>query len=307
MDVSIIMINYNTPKLTEQAISSIFSCRPNLKFEIILVDNSEDPAWRYSGSRQGIKVLSGVKNRGFGNACNVGVLHACGKYLLFLNSDTLMHPGTLEQCTAYLSSHPKVGALGARTLLKNGTLDHACKRGFPTPCAAFYYFTKLDRLNPANRKLGAYRATWLGETSVGQVDSVAGSFLMMPKDVFERTNGFDETFFMYGEDLDLCFRVKQLGYQVVYYGKASITHLKGQSGLHTQSKTVAFHFYHAMELFYQKHYLQKYPSIVNALILSAIRLKYGISIAKIRRGSALRAAFAHNCKNSKKAGKKRKI
>lgn len=282
MDLSIVMINYNTPKLTEQAISSIFSCRQDLEFEIVLVDNSVDPEQRYSVERAGVTVLGGVENRGFGNACNIGARYASGKYLLFLNSDTLMHPGTLKQCVAYLSSHPQAGALGARTLLQTGTLDHACKRGFPTPSAAFYYFTGLDRLRPANRKLGAYRATWLEETAVGEVDSVAGSFLMMPKDVFERTGGFDETFFMYGEDLDLCFRIKELGYRVVYYGKASITHLKGQSGLHTQSKTVAFHFYHAMELFYRKHYLQTYPAAVNAIILSAIRLKYHIALAKIR-------------------------
>ena len=284
MDLSIIMINYNTPKLTEQAISSIFSCRPALEFEIIVVDNSEDPAQRYSGGRPGVTVLTGVENRGFGNACNAGACRAGAKYLLFLNSDTLMHPGTLEQCVDYLSAHPQAGALGTRTLLQNGMLDHACKRGFPTPSAAFYYFTGLDRLRPASRRLGAYRVTYLDEKSVGEVDSVAGSFLMMPKDVFNKTGGFDETFFMYGEDLDLCFRVKQLGYQVVYYGKSSITHLKGQSGLHTQSKTVAFHFYNAMKLFYRKHYLQKYPAIVNAAVFGAIQLKYRVSLAKIRRG-----------------------
>ncbi len=285
MDLSIIMINYNTPGLTGQAVSSIFSCRPALEFEIIVVDNSEDSAQRYSDGRTGVTVLAGVENRGFGNACNIGARRASGKYLLFLNSDTLMHPGTLERCVDYLSSHPQTGALGARTLLQDGTLDHACKRGFPTPSAAFFFFSGLDRLHPTSRKLGAYRATYLDGKSIGEVDSVAGSFLMTPKDAFEKTQGFDETFFMYGEDLDLCFRVKQLGYQVVYYGKASITHLKGQSGLHTQSKTVAFHFYNAMKLFYRKHYSRKYPAIVNAAVFCAIQLKYRASLAKIGKGS----------------------
>ncbi len=284
MDLSIIMINYNTPKLTEQAVSSIFSCRPTVEFEIIIVDNSEDPAQRYSDNRPGVTVLSGVENRGFGNACNFGARRAAGKYLLFLNSDTLMHSGTLEQCVRYLLKHPGTGALGTRTILKDGTLDHACKRGFPTPLAAFYYFTGLDKLRPTSRKLGAYRATWLDEEAVGEVDSVAGSFLMMPKNIFEKTHGFDETFFMYGEDLDLCFRVKQLGYSVVYYGKASISHLKGQSGLHTKSKTVAFHFYHAMKLFYLKHYSVKYPHVVKAAVFCAIKLKYRLALAKIRKG-----------------------
>lgn len=277
------MINYNTPKLTEQAVSSIFSCHPTVKFEIIIVDNSEDPTQKYRDSRLGVTVLSGVENRGFGNACNFGARSAVGKYFLFLNSDTLMHPGTLEQCVCYLSKHRNAGALGTRTILQNGTLDHACKRGFPTPLAALYYFTGLDRLSPASRRLGAYRATWLDERAVGEVDSVAGSFLMMPKEIFEKAHGFDETFFMYGEDLDLCFRVKQLGYSVVYYGKASISHLKGQSGLHTKSKTVAFHFYNAMKLFYLKHYREKYPAIIKEAVFFAINLKYRLTLAKIKR------------------------
>ena len=284
MDLSIIMINYNMPKLTEQAVTSILSCHPALAFEIIVVDNSEDPAHRYSDHRPGVKVLDGVENRGFGNACNIGALHTVGTDLLFLNSDTLMHPGTLERCVDYLSVHPQVGALGVRTLLRDGALDHACKRGFPTPFASFCYFTGLDRIFPLNRRLGAYRATYLDETDVGEVDSVAGSFLMMPRHVFEKIGGFDETFFMYGEDLDLCFRVRQLGYGVVYNGQATIVHLKGQSGLHTKSKTVVFHFYNAMKLFYQKHYRRKYPAVLNAAVYCAIGLKYRISLAKIRWG-----------------------
>lgn len=277
------MVNYNTPKLTEQAVSSIFSCHPNLKFEIIIVDNSEDPAQKYSDNRPGVTVLNGVENRGFGNACNFGARSAVGKYFLFLNSDTLMHSGTLEQCVCYLLKHPNTGALGTRTVLQNGILDHACKRGFPTPSAAFFYFTGLDKLFPASRRLGAYRATWLDERAIGEVDSVAGSFLMMPKDIFKKIHGFDETFFMYGEDLDLCFRVKQLGYSVVYYGKASISHLKGQSGLHTKSTMVAFHFYNAMKLFYLKHYGEKYPTVVKAAVFYTINLKYRLTLAKIKR------------------------
>lgn len=286
MDLSIILINYNTRALTEQAIASVFRCRPAVTFEIIVVDNSEDPAQRYpSGTGQErVTVLGGIENRGFGNACNIGARHASGRYLLFLNSDTLMHSGTLEGGVSYLSAHPETGALGARILLRNGTLDHACKRGFPTPSASFYYFTGLDRRHPGDRKYGAYRAAYLDDRSVGEVDSVAGSFLMMPKTVFRQARGFDETFFMYGEDLDLCFRVKELGYAVVYDGKISITHLKGQSGLHTRSKRVAFHFYNAMKLFYRKHYKKKYPAAVTAAVYCGIQVKYWLALAKIRWG-----------------------
>lgn len=193
-----------------------------------------------------------------------------------------MQEGTLEQCIAYLKTHPQAGALGERTQLEDGTLDSACKRGFPTPLASFSYFTGLDRKYPKSRKFGAYHQTFMDDRSIGEVDAVAGSFLMMPATVFREAGGFDESFFMYGEDLDLCYRVKGLGYQVIYYGKASMTHLKGQSGLHTRSKTVLYHFYHAMKLFYKKHYQKKYGPILSFFVYSGIRVKYWIACLKLR-------------------------
>ena len=105
----------------------------------------------------------------------------------------------------------------------------------------------------------------------------------MPRKVFDEVGGFDESFFMYGEDLDLCYRVKEAGYRVVYYGKASVTHLKGQSGLHTRSKTVAFYFYDAMRLFYRKHYAKRYGILVSAAVYAAIRLKYRLTLTKLKR------------------------
>lgn len=280
MDLSIIMINYNTKKLTEQAVASIFQCGPKIDFEIIIVDNSSDDSQIYDLNQDGVRIFIHVANKGFGNACNFGAKNASGKYLLFLNSDTIMHKGTLEQCVSYLDSHNRVGALGERTLLEDGTLDHACKRGFPTPSVSLYYFTGLDKRHPESHKFGAYRQTFLDENSVGEVDAVAGSFLMIPTKVFQEIGGFDEAFFMYGEDLDLCYRIKEQGYQIVYYGKASITHLKGQSGLHTKSKTVIYHFYNAMRIFYEKHYRKKYGSLVTAVVYFAIELKYFITLLR---------------------------
>jgi GT2 family glycosyltransferase len=282
MDLSIIIINYNTKKLTEQAVQSIFNCTPAISFEIIIVDNSSDFLQEYVKQQDGVSVYLHIENKGFGNACNMGTLKSSGRYVLFLNSDTIMHKGTLEQCVAYLDKHATVGALGERTLLSDGTLDHACKRGFPTLSASFYYFTKMDRKFPTNKKIGAYRQTFIHETSVSEVDSVAGSFMMMPRKIFDETAGFDESFFMYGEDIDLCFRIKELGYKIIYYGKASITHLKGQSGLHTKSKEVIYHFYHAMTLFYKKHYALQYGFLISALVYCGIKLKYGLTIVKMK-------------------------
>lgn len=287
MDLSIVMVNYNTKEHTAQSVRSIFECVPQILYEIIIVDNSSDIAQKYYCTEyQNVTVLHDVANKGFGNACNIGTRYATGKYVLYLNSDTIMHKGILEACVQYLQQYPQTGALGTRTLLENGTLDHGCKRGFPTPMSALYYFLGLDRKHPESKKYGAYRQTFIAEDSVNEVDSVSGCFLMMQRDLFDKFNGFDETFFMYGEDLDLCFRIKESGYQVVYYGKASITHMKGQSGLHTKSKTVIYHFYNAMLLFYKKHYRNKYNFLTTILVYCGIKSQYALAIIRMKLGKS---------------------
>jgi len=282
VDLSIVMINYNAKALTTQAMQSIFDCEPQISFEIIVVDNSSDASREYDNMVENVVVIKHVKNKGFGNACNIGAKRSCGEYILFLNNDTIMHEGTLEACVLYLQQNPQTGVLGTRTLLENGALDHACKRGFPTPMSSLYYFCGMDKRHPESKKYGVYRQTFIREDSISEVDSVAGSFLMMPRSVFDRLGGYDETFFMYGEDLDLCYRVKELDLSVIYYGKVSITHLKGQSGLHTKSQTVIYHFYNAMLLFYKKHYLHRYNLFTTALVYCGIKAKYALTLLKMK-------------------------
>lgn len=286
VDLSIIIINYNKKALTEQAVQSIYETVPIVSFEIIVVDNSSDPLQQVDFLHEDIIILKNINNRGFANACNIGADISCGNYILFLNNDTIMHKDTLDDCIQYLQQNPQIGVLGTRTLLPDGTLDHACKRGFPTPKSSMYYFCGMDKKHPESKKYGSYRQTFIGEDSVSEVDSVAGSFLMMPRSVFNRLEGYDETFFMYGEDLDLCFRVKELGLSVIYYGKSSITHLKGQSGLHTRSKTVIFHFYNAMQLFYKKHYTSEYNVLITVLVYCGIKIKYILTILNMKLGKS---------------------
>lgn len=280
--VSIIIVNFQTKELTKQTIDSIIQTTKDTAFEVIVVDNSTDPCGVYSDRRENISVFRLNENKGFGNACNQGAGHANGGWLLFLNSDTILHPGALDKCMGYCMSNPNIGALGIQMLLKDGTLDHGCKRGFPTPRTSLYYFFGLDRRNPQNRKYGAYRQTFVPQDSICEVDAVSGAFLLMTKSLFEDLGGFDECFFMYGEDLDLCYRIKQMGHQVVYYGEASMTHLKGQSGLHTKSKFIIKQFYQAMHIFYKKHYHTKYPLLINWLVYSGIELKYFWELCKAR-------------------------
>lgn len=271
MLLSIVIVNYNTPELTGRAIDSVIRHAGDAAYEIIVVNNG-DHANHFQDSLSRVRTMA-TENKGFGHACNEGANLAQGEILLFLNPDTLVHEGTLDACVRFFQSQTDVGALGVRTLREDGAFDHGCKRGFPTPWASLCYFSRLDRLFPKSRVFGAYRQTFVAEDTVCDVDSVSGSSLLTPRSAFDAVGGFDEAFFMYGEDLDLCYRIKQAGYRVVYFGLASITHLKGQSGLQTRSAAVTGYFYDAMALFYEKHYESRYSVLTTFLVTQAIRIK----------------------------------
>lgn len=283
MDLSIIMINFNTKKLTEQAVESVLQTVQKASFEIVVVDNSTQPSEYYRGSDHRVKVMEKIDNRGFGHACNLGAAEAEGEYLLFLNSDTIVRENALDAALLYMREHPDTGILGIRTLLADGSFDHGCKRGFPTPAASLYYFMGLDRKHPDSRKYGAYRQTFLPEDQTAETDCVSGAFLMMRRKLFTEIGGFDEDYFMYGEDVDLCYRVKQAGHKVVYFAGGSITHLKGASGLHTKSRKVIDCFYDSMKIFYRKHYRGKYNPFLNAAVYLGINLKHRLTVLKMNR------------------------
>lgn len=285
MDLSIIIVNYNTRELTTQTVNSVISSTRGIDYEIIVVDNSSDKNEYYLSEDKRVKVLSKVENKGFGHACNTGVNIALGRYILFLNSDTIMHRDTLKKCIVYMDKNRDTGCLGIKTLLKNGDFDHGCKRGFPTPFNSLCYVLKLDKLFPKVKKFGGYTLNYLSIDETNEVDSVSGAFMLIPKSVLGRVGLFDESIFMYGEDIDLCYRIKKSGYKVVYYADASMTHLKGQSGLHTKSPVVIKHFHDGIKRFYDMYYRDKHNMFVTFLMHSAINLRYVITLtlSKLRR------------------------
>lgn len=283
MDLSVVIINFNTKELTAQTVRSILQTVKEISFEIIVVDNSTNPDESYHSTDERITVLEKVENHGFGHACNFGASHAKGDYLLFLNSDTIVGEGALDRTVEYIRKHRDVGALGIRTHLADGSFDAGCKRGFPTPSASLYYFMGLDKRHPQSRKYGAYHQTFLPIDQTAETDCVSGAFLMMPRLFFNELGGFDEMFFMYGEDVDLCYRVKEQGKKVVYFAGAQIIHLKGESGLKEKSPQIIYHFHHAMKLFYKKHYEKKYIFLVNWLVYLGIFLKYRLTLLQSRR------------------------
>lgn len=282
MDLSIIIVNHNTKELTKSAICSVINHTSNISYEFIIVDNSTDENKKIS--QNFFEDVSGkvvyTSNKGFGNACNLGAKNSKGDILLFLNSDTLVKDNSLFECVNYIKNAKNLGVLGAKTISEEGKIDSGCKRGFPTPFASLCYFLHLDKIFPNNKKIGAYHQTFIKENETSFVDIVSGSCMFIKRDIFFDVNGFDEDFFMYGEDVDICYRIKQKGLNIIYFPKAYIIHLKGKSGLSSKSSETIFNFYDSMKKFYNKHYKEKYNKLTTKLVMSAINFKYKLSLKK---------------------------
>ena len=287
MKVSIIIVNYNTYALTKQTIESVICRQYNFKYEIILVDNASadgsiealEETFREEVAEGILYIIKNSANLGFAKANNIGIRKAQGEYILLLNSDTEVQGECLKECLKQMEQNSQIGALGCKVILPDGTLDHACKRGFPTPKASLYYFLKWDKKDPI--KYGQYDALYLGEDEVGEVDVLMGAFMLMSKRVLDQVGLLDEDFFMYGEDIDLCFRIKEAGYQILYYPKERIIHYKGGSSKRRRHKVI-FDFHQAMWIFYKKHYIKQYNILVTILVAVGIWGKCLLELIKNR-------------------------
>ena len=285
MKLSIIIVNYNTYLLTKQTIEAVFMQSINYEYEVILVDNAST-----DGSIEKLKeyfetyikeerllVINNMVNLGFAKANNIGINVAKGQYILLLNSDTKVEDDCLRRCMQMMESDEIIGVLGCKVILPNGKLDHACKRGFPTPKVSLYYFLKWYKKDPL--KYGQYDALHLDENEIGEVDSLMGAFMLMPRKVLDEVGLLDESFFMYGEDIDLCYRIKEAGYKVIYYPEAQVIHYKGGSSKRKRTKVI-YDFHNAMWIFYKKHYYKKYSLGITFLVYVGIWMKYLLEIGK---------------------------
>lgn len=279
MDLSILIVNYNTRDLTMDALHSVFRSETKYQYEVILIDNASA-----DGSIEAIRtrfpqvtVIENRENVGFARANNQGMRRASGKYILLLNSDTVIQPDTIETMIAFMEQHPDVGAAGCKVLLPDGSLDKACRRGFPTPSASFYYAFGLAKLFPHVPKFNQYQLGYLDPDEEYEVDCLVGAFMLVRREVIEKVGFLDEQFFMYGEDIDWCYRIKQAGWKVYYYPRTSIIHYKG-AGKKRRSRKIVYEFHRAMWLFHRKHYRRLYPWFVNAAVYLGIGLKFVLAM-----------------------------
>ena len=278
LTISVIIVNYNSRLLLEKCLHSVENAAKDILHEIIVVDNqSSDGSCDYlSYLFPHIKIIFNDKNLGFAKACNQGLKIAAGSNVLFLNPDTLLKENSISDCLSFLEKNSDAGAVGVRMLDNAGNFLKESKRGMPTPAASFYKLFGLSSLFPRSAIFAKYYMGHLAEEENNSVEVLSGAFMMIKKEVLEKTGGFDESFFMYGEDIDLSIRISNAGYKNYYLGTTSIIHKKGGSTHYDYNHLQ--HFYGAMVLFVKKYYTGSRLSFIRRLLLAGIWLRKFIAI-----------------------------
>ena len=284
-DLGIVIVNWNTSDLLRVCLETVFASN-GVSLQVVVVDNAsnDDSAQMVMENFPQVTLIQNEDNEGYPSANNRG-LDALGykgkgkvcddspRYALLLNPDTELPSDSLRIMVDFMDTHPKVGIAGPKLVLRDGSLDKACRRSFPTPAVSFYHYSGLARLFPNSKRFGRYNMTFADPDETLEVDSVVGAYMQLRKEVINEIGLLDETFFMYGEDLDWAWRAKQAGWQVWYYPEAIVHHMKRAAS--TKSPKAQFEFYRAMLLFYRKHYRQQTSLPVHGMILTAILMKGG--------------------------------
>jgi GT2 family glycosyltransferase len=274
--VSVVIVSYNVREILDACLQSLHHAAAAFDgtVEVIVFDNaSRDatvsllrPRW------PGVVWIASDRNLGFGTGCNRGAAVATQELLLFLNPDTLVREDTLRVMRDFFAATPNAGVAGCKIVNRDGSLQAASKRSFPSPRVAAYKFIGLGSLFPRSRVFGRYNLTYLDENQTHEVDAVSGSFLCIRAEVFAEIGGFDEDFFMYGEDLDLCFRVKLTGRINYYHPATQVIHFKGESAKSRPFLSLLY-FHEAMIIFSRKHLeLRTLPSMLLTLGVGGLAL-----------------------------------
>jgi GT2 family glycosyltransferase len=280
LTISVIIVNYNVRYFLEQCLYSIRSAARGTSVEVIIVDNnSTDDSEAYLKERfPEVIYQTNPENTGFAKACNQGLALAGGDYILFLNPDTLLPENAFETCTRFFEKHPAAGALGVRMIDGTGAFLKESKRSFPTPLTSLYKLFGLSLVFPHSRVFGRYHLGHLNEHENHEVDVLAGAFMFIPRRVLNLVGSFDEVFFMYGEDVDLSYRIQAAGYKNYYIAETTIIHFKGESTKRGSLNYVRL-FYSAMNIFVRKHYGGARARLFRVSIQCAIWLRALLSAA----------------------------
>jgi GT2 family glycosyltransferase len=250
-------VSYNVRDLLQQALDSLIDAAEGLQYEIFVVDNaSKDHTVEMVKEKYPpIHLIVNQKNIGFSKANNQAILKAKGKYILVINPDTITSADTIHKVIKFMNQHDDAGGLGVRMINAQGRFLKESKRGLPTPWAAFVKFVGLSKIFPTSKLLNRYYMGWIDEYQISEIEVLAGAFMLLRKKALDKVGLFDETFFMYGEDIDLSYRLSLAGYKNYYFPETYIIHFKGQSTRKLSLRYIQS-FYGAMFIFVRKYFLK---------------------------------------------------
>lgn len=297
--LAVVILNYNRADLLADCLESISAAPTRCDLAVWVVDNasSDGSAAMVRARFPQCRLIESPINGGFAHGNNLALrqivagsagdagARACTisetipTYTLLLNNDTIVPPGALDGLVDYLESHPEVGVVGPRLLLPDGSLDLACRRSFPTPEVSFYRMMGLARLFPRSLRFARYNMTYLDPSVETEVDSVVGACMLLRTSVIQEVGLLDEQFFMYGEDLDWAYRIKQYGWRIVYYPAVIVHHYKRAASTRRAIPSIRA-FYDAMRIFHRKHYAETTPAPLNALIEAGITTKELLALGR---------------------------
>jgi len=270
-DLSIIIVNYNVKAFLEQCLIAIGRARGDLNIEIFIVDNASVDGSQAMVRKKfpDVNLIENNTNVGFSTANNQAIRVAQGEYILILNPDTLIQEDALAVLKKYLDERQDVGAVGCKLLNPDGSFQIASRRSFPTPWVAFCRIIGLSRVFPKSRLFGQYNVTYLDPDAEAEVDVLSGSLMMLRKSVLDRVGYFDEDYFMYGEDIDLSYRIKKAGWKIMYTPLTKAIHYKGESSKKSDFSIIA-KFYSTMLIFVGKHFEGRYSFLLRILLTAGI-------------------------------------
>ncbi len=272
--LTILIVNWKTPDLLVKCLESLKTDRNFTNFIVYVVDNNsqDESVALVEDQFKTVKIIKNQENLGFSVACNQVLKIFTTEYIFLLNPDTTIAQDAVSILLDYMENNPNIGICGPKVLNCDGSLQLACRRSFPSPMASFYRLTYLSYLFPKHKAMANYNLTFIDENQICEVDSVSGAAMLIRKSVIDKIGVFDENIFMFGEDLDLCWRAKTAGYKVMYNPNSIVIHEHGASSKKRPiGATVNLHM--GMYVFYKKHLSSKYPVVFNLIVYLGIFLR----------------------------------
>ena len=280
MDLSVIIVNFNVRDYLRQCLISVQSALEKIDSEIFVVDNNSDDGSADMVRKEfpDVKLIVNTLNAGFSKANNQAISESEGQFVLLLNPDTLVEKDTFSKCIEFMNTHPDCGALGIRMSDGDGKFLPESKRAFPSLLTAFFKTTGLSGLFPASAIINRYYLPEVDQNEISVTEVISGAFMFIRRDALNKSGLLDEDFFMYGEDIDLSFRLLQTGYQNYYFPEAGITHFKGKSTSRIGYNDI-LHFYEAMRIYIRKRAAEgKYGSL-HPLIIASVYLREMVALS----------------------------